>query len=97
MAVTKKADEKTAENPGSPPANIPPATTFSTSGAPVQVTEIDPSHPAVDNDPRKGTTLDQNRVDFNDPTLDESEAVAKNLREQGISVAEPDAKSGRAK
>ena len=49
------------------PANIPAASEFSTSGAPRQVTEIDMAHPAVDADPRAGTTVDQNRIDFNDP------------------------------
>jgi hypothetical protein len=62
------------------PADIAPATTFSTSGAPVQIVpDVDPSHPAVDNDPRAGTTVDQNRIDFNDPTISGSDAVAKNL------------------
>jgi hypothetical protein len=98
MAVKNtQAASKPAENAGAAPANIPAATDFSTSGAPRQVTEFDPSHPAVDDNPRKDTTLDQNRIDFNDPNLDESEAVAKNLRQQGVDLAEPDAKSGDAK
>lgn len=83
MAATKKADEKPAETAGSAPANIPPATEFSTAGAPVQVTDFDPSHPAVDDNPRKDTSLDQNRIDLNDPTLTESEAVAKNMADLG--------------
>ncbi|HVI28850.1 hypothetical protein [Hansschlegelia sp.] len=84
MAVTKtKADEKPAENAGDAPANIPAASEFSTSGAPRQVTGFDPSHPAVDDNPRKNTTLLQNRVDFNDPTLSEHEAVARNMADQG--------------
>lgn len=41
--------------------------------------EVDPNDPAVDADPRAGTTEDQNRIDFNDPTLSGAEAVAKNL------------------
>lgn len=62
------------------PANIAPATTFSTSGAPVQVVpDVDPSHPAVDNDPRAGTTVNQNKIDFNDPTISGSEAVTRAL------------------
>ena len=90
MAATKKADEKPAETAGSAPANIPPATEFSTSGAPVQVTDFDKSHPAVDDNPRKDTTLDQNRIDFNDPNLSESEAVAKNMADQGMGdIAKP--------
>jgi len=57
-------------------ANIAPATDFSPSGAPHQVTDIDVDHPAVDNDPRAGTTVDQNRIDFNDPIRTGSETVA---------------------
>jgi hypothetical protein len=59
-----------------------PATTFSPSGAPNQTVGIDVDHPAVDNDPRKDTTADQNRIDFNDPELSEEEAVEKNLKKQ---------------
>jgi hypothetical protein len=66
----------------STPAAIPAATDFSTSGAPRQVTDIEVDHPAVDNDPRAGTTVDQNRIDFNDPTLDGAEAVQRNLEAQ---------------
>jgi len=40
-------------------------------------------HPAVDNDPRAGTTVEQNRIDFNDPTLEGHEAVERNLKAQG--------------
>ena len=58
-----------------------PATEFDPSGAAVQIVEdVDPSHPAVDNDPRANTTADQNRIDFNDPTLESAEAVEKNLK-----------------
>ncbi|WP_082524004.1 hypothetical protein [Methylobacterium sp. Leaf399] len=86
MAVT---NDKTAE--GEKPADIKPATSVDTSGAPQQVVpDVDMSHPAVDDNPRANTTVDQNRIDFNDPTLSGAEAVAKNLREQGIGVAEPD-------
>lgn len=56
-------------------ANIAPAKTFSPSGAPHQVTEFDPEHPAVDNDPRANTTADMNRIDFNDPVLTGAEIV----------------------
>lgn len=64
-------------------AHIAPATEFAPSGAPVQIVpDVDPSHPAVDNDPRAGTTINQNKIDFNDPTLSGSEAVAKNLAAQ---------------
>ena len=62
------------------PANIPPATTIDTSGAPQQIVgDVDMSHPAVDADPRAGTTDDMNRIDFNDPNLSGPDAVAKML------------------
>jgi hypothetical protein len=64
-------------------SGVAPATTFSTSGAPVQIVpDVDADHPAVDNDPRKNTTALMNRIDFNDPTLTGPEAVAKNLADQ---------------
>lgn len=79
MAI-KKTETKTEEKK----ANIAPATSFAPSGAPVQtVPDVDPSHPAVDDNPRADTTEDQNRIDFNDPTLSGAEAVAKNLEKQG--------------
>jgi len=61
-------------------ANIAAATEFSPSGAPIQsVPDVDPTHVAVDADPRKGTSETQNRIDFNDPTISGQEAVSKNL------------------
>lgn len=64
-------------------ANIAPATEIDPSGAPHQiVSDVDLSHPAVDDNPRANTTVEQNRIDFNDPTLSGSEAVAKNLDAQ---------------
>ena len=63
-------------------STISTATDFSPSGAPRQVTDIDVDHPAVDNDPRAGTTVDQNRIDFNDPTIESHEAVERNLKAQ---------------
>ncbi|WP_264045548.1 hypothetical protein [Methylobacterium flocculans] len=92
MAVTtdRAPDGKPAETAGAKAANIPAATSVDTSGAPQQVVpDVDMSHPAVDDNPRANTTVDQNRIDFNDPTLSGAEAVAQNLREQGIAVAEP--------
>lgn len=57
-----------------------PATDFEPSGAPNQVVEgVDPSHPAIDNDPREKTTAGQNAIDLNDPTLSSDEAVEQNL------------------
>lgn len=64
-------------------ADVKPATAFEQSGAPVQAADIDTGHPAVDANPRAGTTEAQNRIDFNDPTLTGAEAVAKNLANQG--------------
>ncbi len=64
-------------------ADLAAADDFSPSGAPRQVTEIDVSHPAVDNDPRAGTTVNQNRIDFNDPTISGREAVEQALKTQG--------------
>lgn len=81
MAAQK--NETTAkDDKGAEKANIKPATTFSPSGAPNQTVGIDVDHPAVDNDPRKDTTADQNRIDFNDPELSEEEAVEKYLKKQ---------------
>lgn len=80
---------------GDEKVNIKPATEFSTSGAPVQTTEFDINHPAVDNNPRENTTADQNRIDFNDPDLSEEEAVVENLKKQGIDVNEPGAEASK--
>lgn len=83
MAVTndKAPDGKPAETEGAKAANIPAATSVYTSGAPQQVVpDVDMSHPAVDDNPRANTTVDQNRIDFNDPTLSGAEAVEQNLR-----------------
>lgn len=63
-------------------ANITPASAFTPAGVPDQVTDIDVGHPAVDNDPRAGTTVEQNKIDFNDPTITGAEAVEKNLAGQ---------------
>lgn len=62
--------------------NLEPATEVEASGAmiePTIVERIDTSHPAVDNEPRKGTPKVSNQIDFNDPTLTAEEAVLKNL------------------
>ncbi|WP_375458881.1 hypothetical protein [uncultured Enterovirga sp.] len=92
MAAKKtKADDRTAAQKSmdqhreemAKPAEVPAATEFSTSGAPVQiVSDVDPEHPAVDNDPRANTTVAQNRIDFNDPGLEPAKAVEENLRKQ---------------
>lgn len=65
--------------------NIKPATEMAASGAfiePEIVERIDVEHPAVDNHPRKGQPKIANQIDFNDPNLDSSEAVEKNLEDQ---------------
>lgn len=73
-------DKKTSGEDLTADAKIKPATEFEASGAPHQIVpDVDLSHPAVDNNPRAGTTVEQNRIDFNDPTLSGAEAVAQNL------------------
>ncbi len=62
--------------------DLAPATQIEPSGAmiePTIVERIDTSHPAVDNKPRKGQPKVANQIDFNDPTISESEAVERNL------------------
>ena len=62
-------------------ANIAAAADFDAAGAPQQIVpDVDPDHPAIDNDPRANTTVQQNAIDFNDPTLTGAEAVAQNLK-----------------
>lgn len=53
---------------------------FGASGAPGVDVNIDTNHPAVDADPRAGTTAEQNRIDFNDPTKTSQEAVEDALK-----------------
>ncbi|NJC06523.1 hypothetical protein GGQ97_002316 [Sphingomonas kaistensis] len=68
------------------PDDLAPATEVAASGAmiePTIVERIDTSHPAVDNEPRKGQPVIANRIDFNDPGLDAADAVAENLKAQG--------------
>ncbi len=87
MSVTtdKTPDGKPAETEGAKAANIPAATSVDTSGAPQQVVpDVDMSHPAVDDNPRANTTVDQNRIDFNDPTIPGHDAVADALNAQGV-------------
>ncbi len=82
MANKSKTAQKTVKQK-SAPADIPAAKTVEPSGAPDQVTDVDLGHPAVDANPREQTTEDQNRIDFNDPTISGAEAVARHLAEQG--------------
>lgn len=82
-----------AENHGDALASIPPVTEFAPSGAPIQaVPNIDPAHPSVDADPRAGTTVDQNRIDFNDPIRPGVEIVSEQLGMNG--PADVDAATG---
>lgn len=88
--ATTKANEK-ASSAKTEQANIAPATEIDPSGAPVQVVpDVDMSHPAVDADPRKGTTVAQNRIDFNDPKKSGAEAVADMLNAQGVPTKSAD-------
>lgn len=78
--TTKKTE---AEDTAKKAADIAPAGKVDTSGAPQQIVpDVDLEHPAVDNDPRAGTTVEQNQIDFNDPTLTGQEAVEKSLADQ---------------
>lgn len=97
MAVTKQTKDKSSnadtakevkerEAELKKPADIAPATEFAPSGAPVQTTDIDVDHPAVDNNPRADTTIVQNKADMNDPGLSMEEAVAEQLRKGGSGV-----------
>lgn len=87
------ADTTSAVDDGSRPADIAPAMEVDPSGAPVQIVpDVDLSHPAVDANPRSGTTMAQNQIDFNDPTITGSQAVAKALREQGVEIVEDPSK-----
>ena len=83
MTEKKSGAAKTVATEAVRPNAVAPADTFEPSGAPDQVVpDVDPSHPAVDNDPRANTTAEKNRIDFNDPSLSGAEAVEKNLAEQ---------------
>lgn len=79
MTTKKTEAEDTAEKA----ADMAPADKVDTSGAPQQIVpDVDLDHPAVDNDPRAGTTVEQNQIDFNDPNLTGQEAVEKSLADQ---------------
>ncbi|KQS83488.1 hypothetical protein ASG58_22085 [Rhizobium sp. Leaf383] len=85
MEGNAAASQTSAVDEASKPADVAPATTVDPSGAPVQIVgDVDLSHPAVDDNPRAGTTVGQNKIDFNDPTLRGADAVAKMLNAQGI-------------
>lgn len=96
MTVTKKTVDTTNIAPSGTPGvsdtagitedTLTPATHVAASGAfiePEIVDRIDVSHPAVDNNPRKGQSKLANQIDFNDPTASTEEAVAPNLDAAG--------------
>jgi hypothetical protein len=91
IADTTKAALETAERDREErlkPAKIgaESADAFEASGAVIEadaLKEIDVDHPAVDNNPRAGTTVRQNKIDFNDPTLNDRQAVEERLEAQG--------------
>jgi hypothetical protein len=75
-AAPSRSTKRTAKQ-----AKIAPASVQEASGAVMEPTIAKlPDHPAVDRNPREGTTVDQNRADFNDPTKTQEEAVADNLK-----------------
>ena len=90
-ANAKTPDGKPAETEGQAAANLPAATEIDPSGAPRQIVpDVDMSHPAVDDNPRAKTTVDQNRIDFNDPTVPGHTAVADALTAQGVPTKDLD-------
>lgn len=91
MATTKvdTTDVKLSDVPGVPDTKLlktdklSPATEVAASGAMIEpeiVSRIDTSHPAIDNEPRKGQPVISNMIDLNDPGLDDAEAVSANLK-----------------
>lgn len=84
MTTTKKTTDAASTT------DTKPATEFDPSGAPHQTADVDTSHPALDANPREDTSADQNRIDLNDPTLSEEEAVAKNLAAQNLAEGSKD-------
>lgn len=78
MTTRKRTSSTTAGK------NPKPATTAAASGAVIEKSAAKLiEHPAVDANPREGTTADMNRIDFNDPTKSDAKAVADNLKDQG--------------
>ena len=95
MSATKKTVDTTDIKPSAVPGvsdtagmtedALTPATDVAASGAfiePEIVARIDVDHPAVDNNPRRGQPVIANRIDFNDPRLENADAVEKNLKDQ---------------
>jgi hypothetical protein len=76
-----------------PAASVAPAAAadIEASGAvmePKATADVPMDHPAVESNPRAGLPAESSRIDFNDPTLPGHEAVARNLRDQGIGSVE---------
>ena len=85
MAVTKKQAAAKVVKDDPTPANISPATDFAASGAVIEdgaKKNVDMGHASVDDNPRKDTTADMNRIDFNEPSAltPPEEAVEKALK-----------------
>lgn len=69
------------------PDTLSPATQADASGAlqePEIAERVDTSHPAIDDEPRKGLPADSNRIDLNDPSIPGDVAVERALAEQGL-------------
>lgn len=92
MTASKKtvdtSNVQLSDTPGVPDTKgleldeLAPATQVQPSGAfmePEIAERVDTSHPAVDNEPRKGQPKVANQIDFNDPTISDAEAVERNL------------------
>lgn len=84
MAVTTNTPKKHAAD-GADKANLTPATDVAASGAIIEpeiVTGVDTGHVSVDNNPRKDSTVDMNRIDFNVPSGVQApeETVEENLK-----------------
>jgi hypothetical protein len=82
MAITKKVASAPTDDT---PANIAPATDFEASGAVIEPgakKNVDMKHASVDDNPRKDTTADMNKIDFNEPSglVPPEEAVEKALK-----------------
>lgn len=79
------AGSNTSTETPNDPANLPAGTEVNPSGAVQQVVpDVDLSHPAVDDNPRARTSVTQNAIDFNDPTISGADAVVQNLNAQGV-------------
>lgn len=60
---------------------VAPAEEFAPSGAPMQdLPDVDPANPAVDDNPRSSASAEDVKIDFNDPTVSDEDAVARNLQ-----------------